>query len=219
MDNGSRELDLIAGGARMLAEARDLSEIRNIRSIAVAAAAYARARDLGQDAVLSASRIVVLATERLGEEIIAGQERGEIAKPGFAPSIRDDVEGSDIIPATLAELGISRDLSSAAQRLASHPEVVNEYLASPAVPSMVGALRAVADKAAKDESEFLESHAPEAARTNRVQEALLLLDRAATMIVDSRPLSADDVSRLTIKARYVSAVISDGKDRKLEVVS
>jgi hypothetical protein len=123
LDRGSRELDLIAGGARMLAEARDLSEIRNIRSIAVAAAAYAGARDLGQDAVLSASRIVVLATERLGE-IIAGQERGEIAKQSDGRPV--SVGPSDTSPATLDELGISRDLSSAAQRLASHPEVVNE---------------------------------------------------------------------------------------------
>ena len=62
---------------------------------------------------------------------------------------------------------------------------------------MVGALRAVADKVAKEEGEFLESLAPEAARINRVQDALILLDRAATLIVDSRPLSPDDVGPQT----------------------
>ena len=45
-----------------------------------------------------------------GEEIIAGQERGEIAVPHVRVS---DVRGTDITPpATLPELGISRNLAS-----------------------------------------------------------------------------------------------------------
>ena len=163
----------------------------------------------------SASRIVVLATQRLGEEIAAGQERGEIARPGQPRN----VEATDMIPpATLAELGISRDLSSAAQRLAGHPEVVDEYLAEPGVPTLAGALRAVASRVAKEEGEFLERLAPEAAHENRVLETLGLLDQAATLVIKSRPYSEDEVGRLSSKARYVLAVISDGIPRRLEEV-
>ncbi len=108
-----------------------------------AAVAYARAKDLGEDAIRSASRIVILATVRIGEELIAGQDRGEVAKRPDGTAIRDHVDGDDMVPATLSDLGISRDLSSTAQRLARHPEAVADYLGHAAEPSLAGALNAL----------------------------------------------------------------------------
>ena len=78
-----RSLALILDGSRMLAEARDLFEINHVRSVAIAATAYARAQG-------SRRRCDPLRRRhrrpgdrrRIGEEVIAGQERGEIAKPG-----------------------------------------------------------------------------------------------------------------------------------------
>lgn len=136
----TRELALIAEGARMLAEARGLFEVRDVRSVAVAAVAYARAKDLGEDAIRSANRIVILATARIGEEIVAGQERGEIATADGGRPV--SVTAADTSPATLPELGISRNLSSTAQRLARAGERVREYLDASPDPTLAGAVRA-----------------------------------------------------------------------------
>ncbi|MBA2439589.1 MAG: hypothetical protein H0V50_02815 [Thermoleophilaceae bacterium] len=139
-----RELALITEGARMLAEARDLFSVRDVRSVAIAAVAYARAKDLGEDAIRSANRIVILATARIGEEIIAGQERGEIATAelGVNQHSGEGVSGEDTLPATLGYLGISRNLSSTGQRLARQPEAVRQYLDTAADPTLAGAVRA-----------------------------------------------------------------------------
>jgi hypothetical protein len=136
----------------MLAEARGLLEVRDVHALAIAAAAYARARDLGEDAVRSASRIVILATVRIGEEIAAGQEAGTVARPN--QPVSQYVDGPDIPPATLPELGISRDLASTGQRLAAHPDAVRDYLAETSVPSIAGALRAAARDADEAEGEL-----------------------------------------------------------------
>jgi N6-adenosine-specific RNA methylase IME4 len=51
----------------MLAEARSLDDLRHVRDVAVAAAQYARARDLGLEAVRYATAIAAKATRRIGE--------------------------------------------------------------------------------------------------------------------------------------------------------
>ena len=124
----ARSLALILDGSRMLAEARDLFAVRHVRALAVAATAYAKARDLGADAIRQASTIVILATERLGEEIAAGQEAGTIATAGGSPILR----AAEDRPATLADLGITANLAAASQRLAADPAAVD---AAPSAPS------------------------------------------------------------------------------------
>ncbi len=59
---------------------------------------------------------------------MTGQEGDEIAARGRPVN----VTGDDISLTTLPDLGISRNLSSEAQRLARHPEAVREYHSTPA---------------------------------------------------------------------------------------
>jgi hypothetical protein len=71
-------LALLESGARMLAEARSLDDLRHVRDVAVAAAQYARARDLGLEAVRYATAIAAKATRRIGE----------LAPPAMTPDER-----------------------------------------------------------------------------------------------------------------------------------
>lgn len=60
-------LALLSDATRMLAEAKTLDELRQIRDVAVAAAAYARAHQLGRDAQRYAVEIAARASRRMAE--------------------------------------------------------------------------------------------------------------------------------------------------------
>jgi len=61
------ELTLLAEGTRMLDQARTFDELRDVRDIALAAAAYAKARALGHDAQAFAVEIAAVASRRMAE--------------------------------------------------------------------------------------------------------------------------------------------------------
>lgn len=62
-----RSLTLISDGTRMLAEAKTLDELRDLRDLAVAAAAYAKAHALGVEAQRYAVEIAAIASRRMAE--------------------------------------------------------------------------------------------------------------------------------------------------------
>lgn len=108
---------------RALAEARAVDEVQDIRNKAEAMRVYgmqAKNKTLEVDA----AEIRIRAERKLGE-LIAEQKRGEgLAKPGPKSVVTDDrnksVPTTNRIP-TLAEAGISKDLSSRAQKMAAVP--------------------------------------------------------------------------------------------------
>ncbi|MEO7118429.1 MAG: hypothetical protein ABIZ34_05590 [Candidatus Limnocylindrales bacterium] len=213
----TRELDLLTDGARMLAEARGLFEVRDVRSVAIAAVAYAKAKDLGEDAVRSASRIVILSTVRLGEELIEGRERREIATQttGGNRSLPD----GEAPPATLDDLGITYDLSAIAQRLARQPEAVNAYIADAPLPTLAGAERAARDAAGVQwETAIMGMVSPETLRASSVDRFQAALQGAiAALEAIDPPLSGGEAEPFLITAGAIVRKL--GRSRgKLEAV-
>jgi hypothetical protein len=104
---------------RALAECKSLDEVKSWADKAAALQAYGRmAKDRTME--VDAAEIRLRAERRLGE-MLAAQKAGEgLAKPGAKPRA-NSVVTNDRIP-TLAEAGISKDLSSRAQKLAAVPE-------------------------------------------------------------------------------------------------
>lgn len=109
------ELVRLTQAHRALSEARTLEEVKTILDVAVAARAYARARDLGEESARYAQEVVNRATRRMGEMLAAN------------PDIRQG--GPKSRPATLGRIGISRSQSSRAQAVAKLPEADFERLA------------------------------------------------------------------------------------------
>jgi len=99
-----------------LAECRSVDEVKGWADKAAALQAYGR---MAKDKTLEtdAAEIRIRAERRLGEMLAEQKASGGFAKPGPNNSVVDD----DRIP-TLAEVGISKDLSSRAQKLAAVPE-------------------------------------------------------------------------------------------------
>lgn len=62
-----RSLVVLSQGERMLAEARSLDDLKQVRDLALAAAHYARAQKLGRDAVTHAVEIAAVAARRMAE--------------------------------------------------------------------------------------------------------------------------------------------------------
>lgn len=125
MTASARDLDLVSGAARMLAEAQTLDDIRRVLSFAESARLYAQKARLGLDAQNAAAAISIEAQARAAAALDAAREAGEIAS-------RED--GADLSrgatsKATLADLGIERDTASRWSSVARvAPEVRAQYV-------------------------------------------------------------------------------------------
>src|ERR1700722_17379718 len=95
----------------MLAEARTLPDLKKIRDIAEAAKAYARAEKMGIEAQNYAGEIVVEATRRMGELLLAAEKN-----PGARRYLKGTAKQAP--PPTLEELGISKKQSAICQDIA-----------------------------------------------------------------------------------------------------
>ena len=69
---------------------------------------YTAKHKAAQEAQDACARIVVLAEKKIGQEIIAAQQRGELARPGDQDRARDNVPDGNVIPATFDDIGITR---------------------------------------------------------------------------------------------------------------
>jgi len=108
----------ISRAYRLLAEAKDLTDIKAVRDMAVAAAEYARAIKAGQETVNEAQEIVVRAERLAGLALKAGRKRtgGDAMRARYP-------EGSEVdAPPALADQGISFKQSAAWQDIAALPE-------------------------------------------------------------------------------------------------
>lgn len=103
---------------RALAECTSVDEVKGWADKAAAMQAYMR---MAGDRTLEsqASEIRIRAERRLGELLLAQKSSGGLAKPGVKPAV-NSVVANDRIP-KLADVGITKDLSSRAQKLAAVP--------------------------------------------------------------------------------------------------
>lgn len=100
---------------RALAECKAVDEVKDLHDKAAAMQAYGR---MAKDKTLEvdAAEIRIRAERRLGEMLVAQKQEGGFAKPGPKSVVTDDRS------IRLADAGISKDLSSRAQKLAAVPE-------------------------------------------------------------------------------------------------
>jgi hypothetical protein len=129
MTNEPNALARLDQAVALLREARTLEEVKKIRAMAAAAAEYARAEKLGDEALGYANEIRVRAARRAGEMLAAMTEKAKgAATPG---SKREGERGklraaqgeprSEPVP-TLKEMKISQKQSARWQKIAAIPE-------------------------------------------------------------------------------------------------
>jgi len=108
-----------------LAEATDLAEVKHIHDVAASAEVYARRQQLGEEAIGFAHRVKTDALARLGE-LLADMPKNVGAVPG-----KTGTKGVPVLDPTptLADLGISKKVSSVAQQLAALPPDLREAVA------------------------------------------------------------------------------------------
>jgi N6-adenosine-specific RNA methylase IME4 len=144
VNDGPRELVLMTRAEQVLAEARTIDEVMNIRDKAQAAKAYARKARLSKEIVLHASIIKVQAERRLGEML------SRLPLPNSAPGNQYTgklVRSQNATgPIRLRDLGITKSDSSRAQQIAGLPvatfnRYVQQCVESGHEPSTAGLLR------------------------------------------------------------------------------
>ena len=120
----SGEKDLIVSNLSqaitLLRQCSNAEDAKKLVDVGMAAKVYAQRRRLGIEAQDSATAFVLRAVRRLGE-ILTDTDRHQGGRPNGKP-----VEPERQVP-KLRELGISRDLSSKAQRIATIPEKNFEF--------------------------------------------------------------------------------------------
>lgn len=130
----------LAQADRALAEAIDATDAVTLVATAKALSEWATAVKAGRDHERQAAVFVLRAMRNAGERIRDAQARGEIAMPGQ----RRNVGGDDISPATLPEIGVTRDESSEWKRLAAQyptDEALAEAAEALPTPSLAGVSR------------------------------------------------------------------------------
>ena len=138
----TQQLTVLEEGTRMLAEARTLEDVRQVRDLAVAARAYAKAHGLGEEARKYAGMIVVEADIRRGEILREMAENGERSDGGRTST------KTGLVP-TLADLNTTKKESAAAQVLADEAEAVRGWMATARDVAPSRAARVARDAKAK----------------------------------------------------------------------
>jgi N6-adenosine-specific RNA methylase IME4 len=121
-------------GAQMLAEATTIQKAKELKDLALTAADWAKRKGMGEKVIFSANRYARLAEIRLGELLSAtDRAKGARGNPGGrgAKIVRSVQITAQADAPTLAELGVTKNESSRAKRLAqATPEVQTDYVES-----------------------------------------------------------------------------------------
>lgn len=116
----SNEIELLSRAEQMLATVARADEAAKLADMAEAARVYARKADLGTAAVNHATIIKARALKRMAELVDKGQATGEIATREDGQAYRELVTSPDkLLPATLTDLGITRQRLYEARKLES----------------------------------------------------------------------------------------------------
>lgn len=110
---------------QFLAEATDLAEVKNVADVAASAEVYAKRQQLGEEAIGFAHRVKIDALARLGELL-----RDVPKAKGGQPYQATGTKAEPVETLTLADYGISKKVSAAAQQLAALPADLREEIAS-----------------------------------------------------------------------------------------
>ena len=125
MTNEKNSLALLSNASKMLAEIKTIDDAKNLMDTAAAVKLYAQKHKLGKEAVGHAHEIEIRAEKKLGEMLeVMEKNKGAM---GIGTSV---VNQDDRTPTTLAEIGITKNLSSEAQTLAQIEEDVFEKVAT-----------------------------------------------------------------------------------------
>jgi len=112
------ELTKLNKARQALAEAKTLDEIKEIKDIAIAVKAYAKAKGLGREMQNEAAEIEIRAIREMGKLIREKQEAGEIATRNNNPGTFTGVPQENTRK-TLSDIGVSRKESSTSKNLAA----------------------------------------------------------------------------------------------------
>jgi len=132
----SQALIKLGDATKLLAQVRDAPSAKKLMDLASAAEHYARKAKLGEESIASASAIKLDAERMLGRYLKATPDAPRGGRPDLGPA---SVPKSSV--PTLASLGISKKLSSEAQRLAAIPD--DDFAAVKASPSPAAAMRSL----------------------------------------------------------------------------
>jgi 16S rRNA G966 N2-methylase RsmD len=117
----TKSIALLSNAARMLAEVKTIDDAKQLMDMAAAAKVYAQKHKLGKEAVEYAQEIERAAFIKLGE-ILADMEKNKGGNPELQPLNHDE----ELRQPVLKDLGISYNLSSESQAIASLPEYEKE---------------------------------------------------------------------------------------------
>jgi|GEM_PF-2828669 hypothetical protein len=119
MDNS---LTIFSRGSQMLAEANTIQKARDLKDLALTAADWARRVGAGEAAITLAKAYAFEAEHRMGE-MLKETERANVSRDKKKAESKDTTP-----PPTLAEIGISKDESARAQKVAALPDETFEEL-------------------------------------------------------------------------------------------
>lgn len=179
----------------MLAEADTIQKVKEFKSLALTAADLAKRKGLGEKAVQYARSYALEAERKLGE-MLAKTERNTGAK-GIGKSA---VKGDDRTPPKLSDLGLTKQESSRAQKLARLPQEKFDSIR-------------VGDKTIK---EILSpAHVANNSGENEwyTPREYVEAARAALGSIDLDPASSE-IANKTVRAKHFFSITNDGLKQK-----
>ncbi|WP_291295850.1 hypothetical protein [Elioraea sp.] len=116
----ARIMMLCDDAIQRLGDARDVEEVMGLRNAAEAFSLYTRKMKAAVEAQNQCQLVVLLAEARIGAELKAAQERGEVATQQAGRPV--SVRAADTSPATLPDIGIPRQRAAEMKKLAAMGE-------------------------------------------------------------------------------------------------
>lgn len=120
MSNAETTIALLAQADRAIAEATNVADAVRLAHDGKAMREWASAVHAGQDTERTVGVFVLRAMRNAGQRIAEAQERGEVARPADGVRFSALVADDDKLPATLMDIGVTRDESSDWKRLAQN---------------------------------------------------------------------------------------------------
>jgi len=101
----------------MLAEADTIQKAKELKSLALTAAEWAKRKNMGEEAIQHCRSYALEAERKMGQMLIEGKAAGEVAKQGRPKNLT----AGKVIPTKCDDVGISWRESAEAQMLAELP--------------------------------------------------------------------------------------------------
>lgn len=124
----SKSVAIFTQAAKMLAEADTIQKAKELKSLALTAAEWAKRKGLGEEAIQYARSYALEAEIKMGEMLAQTERAKNKPGPGRGKAGKDALPALCDSPPTLADLGISKVESSRAQKLAALPQSKKQEL-------------------------------------------------------------------------------------------